>query len=116
MSMHVTTGDRTFLKDYDEFADVKREGFLGFKNSAVVLCDDGTMAGYCGDSLSEKVVNNSTGKDGKGVDFEIPLDVKQVGPAILSEVGLAPLDQKALFQKFMVLSKTERREKTRKQA
>ena len=111
MPTHVSTGDRTFLKNHDEFADVQRESFLGLKKSVVVLCDDGTVAAYCGDEASEQVVDIVTGKDGKGADVEVPTDVKVVGPAILTEVGIEPLEQRALFQKFMVMSKTERREK-----
>ena len=111
MPTHVSIGDRTFLKNHDEFADVQRESFLGFQKSVVVLCDDGTVAAYCGDDASEQVVDIVTGKDGKGVVVEVPTDVKILGPAILTEVGIEPLEQKALFQKFMVMSKEDRRAK-----
>lgn len=109
--MHVSTGDRTFLKDTDSHAEVVKSGFLGLSSSVVMECDDGFMRAYCGEDLSEKVVNTSTGKDGKGEAYEVPVDVRTIGPTVLSSLGVDTDSQTAIFQKFMVLPKDVRREK-----
>lgn len=109
--MHVSNSDRIFLTDTDSHADVTREGFLGITNSVMMACDDGTMRAYCGNDLKSNVVNTSTGLNGDGSAVVIPMDVKTDGPAILTQFGLDPLDQVALFQKFMVLPKALRRQK-----
>ncbi len=109
--MHVSSGDRTFLKDTDSHAEVVKSSFLGFSSSVVMECDDGIMRAYCGEELSDNVVNTSTGKDGKGVDYDVPVDVRTIGPTVLSSLGVDTDNQTAIFQKFMVLSKEVRREK-----
>ena len=109
--MHVSKGDRTFIKDDDSFSDVTRTRIFGKESSGVVvLMDDGSYKAYLGTSLNQ-VVNTETKKDADGTDVELPMDVKKNGPAILSGIGLDDENQKALFQKFMVLPKDLRRAK-----
>lgn len=109
--MHVSNGDRTFLKDTDSHAEVVKSGFLGISSAVVMECDDGVMRAYCGEELDDKVVNTTTGKDGKGVDFDVPVDVRTIGPTVLTSLGVDTGNQTAIFQKFMVLPKAVRREK-----
>jgi len=111
--MHVTTGDRTFSKDKDEYGDVERVTMFKCTatNSSVIKLDDGTFRAYLGTTLKNEVVNKTTGKDGNGADVVLPTDVKTVGPQILSNMGIPAKKQAALFQKFMVLDKATRRQK-----
>ena len=109
--MHVDKGERTFIKDDDSFADVMRIRIFGKESSGVVVqMDDGSYKAFIGNSVNQ-VVNTETQKDANGTDFEIPMDVKKHGPSILSSIGLDAENQRALFQKFMVLPKDVRRAK-----
>ena len=109
--MHVDKGDRTFIKDDDSFSDVKRTRIFGKESSGVVVqMDDGSYKAFIGNSVNQ-VVNTETQKDADGTEFEIPMDVRKNGPSILSNIGLDDENQKALFQKFMVLPKDIRRAK-----
>ena len=109
--MHVDKGDRTFIKDDDSFSDVKRTRIFGKESAGIVVqMDDGSYKVFIGKSLNQ-VVNTETQKDADGADFEIPIDVKKHGPTILSDMGLDNENQRALFQKFMVLPKDVRRNK-----
>ena len=110
--VHVSEGERTYIKDIDEFGDVTRSGFLGLTSGgAVVECDDGVMRAYCGSEYPSQLVNKTTGKDGHDSDHTVPTDVKIVGVEILTAEGLDEKSQKALFQKFMVMSSVDRQEK-----
>ena len=109
--MHVDKGERTFIKDDDSFADVMRTRIFGKESSGVVVqMDDGSYKAFIGNSVNQ-VVNTETQKDANGTDFELPMDVKKHGPSILSAIGLDAENQRALFQKFMVLPKDVRRAK-----
>ena len=110
--VHVSEGERTYIKDIDEFGDVTRSGFLGLTSGgAVVECDDGIMRAYCGTDYPSQLVNKTSGKDGHDVDQTVPTDVKTVGVEILTAEGLDEKSQQSLFQKFMVMSSEQRREK-----
>ena len=111
--MHVNNGDRTFTKDNDSFGTVTRTTLFGgvSTNSSIILMDDGRYSLYVGDKLQEQVVNKDSGKDGKGNLFEIPTDVKKEGPSVLASLGIPQDNLVALFEKFMVLEKSVRRQK-----
>ena len=111
--MHVTSGERTFVKDDDTFGIVKRTGLFGSTETSCVTVqlDDGSYKAYVGSNQVEQVVNTDTSKDGNGLDVELPIDVKEIGPELLTELGLDATNQAALFQKFMVLPKETRRQK-----
>jgi len=95
--MHVDKGERTFIKDDDSFADVMRTRIFGKESSGVVVqMDDGSYKAFIGNSVNQ-VVNTETQKDANGTDFEIPMDVKKHGPAILSAIGLDAENQRATF-------------------
>ena len=108
---HVQNGDRVYLGDTNQFGDVAQKGFLGIKKSVVMTCDDGTLKAYCGQPALDNVVSKGTGENGNGVNVDLPTDVKQVGPTILSSLGIPEEDQAALFQKFMTLPTNVRQEK-----
>ena len=107
-AMHVATGDRIFLVNTDSHAEVLREGILGFTAAVGTECDDNIIRLYCGDAL-EQVVNSTTGKNSVGLDIGVPVDVRTIGPTVLTTLGISEDDQTALFQKFMVLPKATRR-------
>jgi len=101
---HVESGDRAYVTDNDSYGVITRTSFLGFKNaSPVVTLDDGTLSGFCGDNAAEKVVNKTTGKNGKGININMPADVREIGPALLGSIGVNQNDQIVLFEKFMSL-------------
>lgn len=108
---HVTSGDRAYLTDSDSYGEVSRTTFLGLKNASVITMDDGTVSAFSGENVLEKVVSKASGKNGKGNDIELPVDVKEVGPELLGEIGVSDEDQLSLFEKFMALPKTTRRSK-----
>ena len=108
---HVQDGDRVYLNDNNQYGDVERKGFLGLKKSVILSCDDGTRKAYCGQPAVQNVINKGTGENGIGETVSLPTDVKEVGPSILSGLGIAAEDQVAFFQKFMVLDPAVRQEK-----
>ena len=107
--MHVAKGDRIFLVNTDSHAEVLRESILGFTSSVATECDDNIIRMYCGSDMNN-VVNSTTGKDFSGEDIDVPVDVREIGPAVLTSLGISTDQQTALFQKFMVLPKATRRE------
>lgn len=109
---HVSEGARTYLPGTDKYGNVVRTTVLGTP-AIVVECDDGSMKAFCGDGVNEEVYDKETGKNGKGATLELPTDVAVIGPDVLASVGLDAQNQMALFQKFMVLEPTLRREKAK---
>jgi len=107
-TMHVAKGDRIFLTNTDSHAEVLREGILGISSSVGTECDDNIIRLYCGAEM-EQVVNSTTGKNSVGLDIEVPVDVRTIGPAVLTSLGITEDQQTSLFQKFMVLPKATRR-------
>ena len=108
--MHVTKGDRVFVTGIESYADVEREGILGLTSSICATCDDGVVRAFTGTTLTETIVNTTTGKNGKGTDHVVPTDVKKVGPEILDAIGIDQDTKIAYFQKFMVLPKETRKQ------
>lgn len=109
---HVESGDRAYVIDNDSYGVITRTSFLGLKDaSPIVQLDDGTLSGFCGKNATEKVVNKTTGKNGKGVSIQMPADVREIGPALLGSIGVDENDQIVLFEKFMSLPKSVRRAK-----
>lgn len=109
-TLHVSTGDRTYLPGKDVFADVTRDHVLGLGKGCVVRSDDGRLRAFCGGNAST-VVAKGSGLDGDGNAVAVPTDVKAVGPGILTQFGVTASDQVALFQKFIVLEPAVRNEK-----
>ena len=110
MPVHVAKGARTYLPGKKTYGDVVRTSMLG-TDAIIVECDDGSMQAFCGDAILESVVDKATKKNGKGIDIDIPTDVKVIGPAVLESIGLDEVTRGALFQKFMVLDEVTRLEK-----
>ena len=108
--VHVTKGSRAYMPGRKAFGEVIRTSLLG-TDALIVSADDGTIQAFCGDDMLDSVVDKDTKKNGRGVDIEIPTDVKTVGPAVLEAIGLDEDTRTALFQKFMVLDEDVRLEK-----
>ena len=108
---YVQNGDRVYLDDNQQYGAVLKKGFLGLTKAVVMECDDGTCKAYCGDSATQHVIKKETGENGKGEIVNLPTDVKEVGPSILSGLGISTEDQGALFQKFIALEPSVRQEK-----
>jgi len=106
--MHLNIGDRAFQEKNKIFSTVTRTKILGLDNSLVIFKDNGTMEAVCGSSSVNSIVNKNTTKDGGDIVHSLPVDVKHVGPAVLTSEGIDPIAQVALFQKFMVLPEETR--------
>ena len=106
--MHLNIGDRAFQENNKIFSTVTRTKILGLDNSLVIFKDNGTMEAVCGSSSVNSIVNKNTTKDGGDIVHSLPVDVKDVGPAVLTSEGIDPIAQAALFQKFMVLPEETR--------
>ena len=106
--MHLNIGDRAFQENNKIFSTVTRTKILGLDNSLVIFKDNGTMEAVCGSSSVNSIVNKNTTKDGGDIVHSLPVDVKDVGPAVLTSEGIDPIAQVALFQKFMVLPEETR--------
>ena len=107
----VQDGDRVYLDDNQMYGEVLKKGFLGLNRAVVMECDDGTRKAYCGDLASQHVIKKETGQNGKGDIVSIPTDVKEVGPSILTAMGIPPEDQGSLYQKFIALEPSVQQEK-----
>ena len=108
--VHVAKGSRAYMPGKKSFGEVIRTTLLG-SDAIIISADDGTIQAFCGDDMMDSVVDKDTKKNGRGVDIEIPTDVKTVGPAVLEAIGLDEDTRTALFQKFMVLDDDVRLEK-----
>ena len=106
--MHLNIGDRAFQENNKIFSTVTRTKILGIDNSLVIFKDNGTMEAVCGSSSVNSIVNKNTTKDGGDIVHSLPVDVKDVGPVVLTSEGIDPIAQAALFQKFMVLPEETR--------
>lgn len=104
---HLTTGERTFLKDAQLYG-TKVRTLLGLQDSAVVVADDGTARGYFGEEAKVELVKAETKEDGLGNALELPLDFRSVGIAVLSASGVPEDTQIKMFKKFMTFPKDQR--------
>lgn len=108
--MNVSKGSRVFVKSVKMFGEVTKMGSLG-TDAVVVKCDDGSLHVMCGDNLKDDIVDKDTSKDGRGVEFPIPTDVRVIGPVVLESFGVDEQTRAALFQKFLLLDESVRLEK-----
>jgi len=108
--MHVQKGDRVYLLDTLCFGNVNRTKILGVSSGVSITVDNGELHVFTGDRLKGNIVNVETGKDGYDVDIDIPSDVRLIGQEVLTGLGIDPISQLSLFQKFMALSNEERLE------
>jgi hypothetical protein len=97
---HLTAGERTYIKQVEEFGYVSRP-FLGLSNSAVVTCDDGRYLGFAGQEATVELVDAQTGKDGQDQTVPIPTDFRTAGIAIMNSLSIPEATQVAMFQNFM---------------
>lgn len=97
---HVSIGERVYVKGTDMFGDVARTTVLGVE--AVSLVDDeGNTKAFFGNNSKAGIVNKTSGLDGSGSTVEVPLDVKEVGIAVLTATNVSPDEQRLMFVKFM---------------
>lgn len=95
---YLESGERTYVKPVEIYG-TKQRPFLGIQNSAVVVCDDGSLRGYAGDDANVNLVSAITGKDGLNQDNTIPTDFRTAGIAALSAAGISPALQITMFTK-----------------
>lgn len=102
--MQLTKTERVYLNDINMYGNVVRTGFLGLKKSSsiVVLTDNGIMKAYAASQMC-CIISASTKTNSMGETFDIPLDVKTIGAAILSEQGVTKLKQIRIFSKYLEL-------------
>lgn len=86
-----------------QFADVVRTNFLGLKDCPVVRMDDGRIVGYAGPKVQTDLVDKVTGKNGLDQAVALPLDVKIVGVDALTQFGVTPEVQTAMFTRWMTV-------------
>lgn len=104
--------NRTFIKENYQFGEIQRTNVLGLSGSMALLKDDGLIELFAGKRQKEVIVDIETGKDGNGNDYAVPEDVRNFGTPVLNSIGITNVnDQEALFQKYAVLSETDRMEK-----
>lgn len=103
--------NRIFIKDNYQFGEIQRTDILGFSGSIALMKDDGLVELFAGKRKNDVIVDIVTGKDGNGDDYIVPEDVKNFGTPVLNSIGITDEnDQVALFQKYAVLSETDRKE------
>jgi hypothetical protein len=95
-------GGRTFVKDYEQFANVLRTNLLKLANSPVLQIDDGTFRGYAG-TQKVNVIDCTSLKDLSGALSTVPLDVKSIGNQLLGGIGVTPEIQAAMMTKWLAL-------------
>jgi len=95
--------DRVFQDGHKIFSTVTRKNILGITNAVVIAKDNGKLEAVTAPCGVDCLIDTETGKDGHDVQYTIPVDVKNVGPSVLTAQGVELKDQTALFQKFMNL-------------
>ena len=84
--MSITILGRKFTLDQDQYGTIMRTNVLGLSEAPAILMDDGTYRAYFGDNVPAQLVDPSTGKNGVGEPYTLPLDVKIVAHNYLSNV------------------------------
>jgi hypothetical protein len=94
----VTEGQRLYVQDKSDYANVVRTSFLGLQKAPVVLMDDGvTMRGYAGTEAEEQIIDPDIKQNSYGETVEIPVDVRYVGIAQLTAHGVSAETQSTMF-------------------
>jgi len=97
----VTEGQRLYVQDKSDYANVVRTSFLGLQKAPVVLMDDGvTMRGYAGVEAEEQIIDPKIKQNSYGEAVEIPVDVRYVGIAQLTAHGVSAETQGAMFNNW----------------
>ena len=97
----VTEGQRLYVQDKSDYANVVRTSFLGLQKAPVVLMDDGvTMRGYAGTEAEEQIIDPDIKQNSYGETVEIPVDVRYVGIAQLTAHGVSAEIQGAMFNNW----------------
>ena len=96
----VRPGDRTFVTALNDFGTVTYTSFLGLSMAPVITTDDGTKIGIAGQNAMEQIVPTATGENLLGDPVAVPIDVKMVGIQQLTEAGIAPDVQAAMFSNW----------------
>ena len=104
---HLQVNQRTYLKDRELYG-TKVRSLLGLSNSAVVVSDTGARIGYVGEQAKADLIKADTHTNGYGTIEDVPTDVRTVGIAMLTALGIPEETQVSMFQAFMLRSKSER--------
>lgn len=94
--------ERVFIDDTSKmFATVTRTGMCNITQSVIMMRDDAKLVavGDCCDDLP--LVHVDTGMDGQDVMHTVPVDVKMVGPDVLTARAITPIRQTEYFQRFV---------------
>lgn len=98
--MSLSQGTRTFVVDIEEFGDVVRTNMLGLTSAPVVVADDQTLKGACGQRAKENVVIVASKKNLLDVTVTVPVDVRIVGIAQLTAAGVPSATQALMFDNW----------------
>jgi hypothetical protein len=102
-------GTRTFVAgSVGDFGNVERTSFLGFKNSPVIVLDNGQKVALAGTDALKNVVIADTQKNLLDEDYDVPLDVRTVGVETMTAMGIDPVIQAKMFQNFLKLDKSHK--------
>jgi len=96
----VTDGQRLYVQDKADYANVVRTSFLGLQKAPVVLMDDGSLRGYAGVEAEEQIVDTVLKQNSYGEAVEIPVDVRYVGIAQLTAHGTPSETQSTMFNNW----------------
>lgn len=104
----ITNENRTFLKSLDLYGLDEKRKLMGLSNSTVVQGDDGKYYGRGGKAKTLDIIDPTTGQNGEGETYTLPLDFRSVGISVLSQFGISTETQAAMFTQFMSKTKEER--------
>ncbi len=96
----ISVGGRVYVTDLDDFA-YKQRTMLHIEDSAVILADTGIKRGYVGIPAKEKLVDPITSTNTKNEVWELPLDFRMTGIAVLNNFGVPTATQATMFENFI---------------
>jgi hypothetical protein len=105
---HVTVGGRVYVTDLDDFA-YKQRTMLKIADSALILADTGLKKGYIGKLAKADLVDPVTKLNAKEEVFDLPLDWRLAGRAVLDQYNVSIETQTIMFDKFIANYTVEQR-------
>ena len=102
-------GARTFVAgEISDFGNIERTSFLGFKNSPVIVLDNGQKVALAGQNALQNVVLADTQKNLLDRNVDVPLDVRTVGIKTMTAMSIDPAVQGKMFQNYLKLDKNQK--------
>lgn len=100
-------GDRVFVGASGLYGTVTKNKFLG-KYGLVIKNDNGSISAFNTVKANAEIYDKETGTNGDGVTIdEIPMDVKEEGREILTNLAILPEQQTLFYYKFLIGLTTE---------